>query len=192
MKQKFWHISLFLHLNYESMANRLFLYFMLLFSLGANVAAQESQHTQTNDFISSDSKTKFIYSSGYSSGKVLYHRDARLDSLLVVQKSLNKENAGIPGYRVQLYRGNQQKLSKDRAFEIESMVYQKLGNETDVEVIFTSPYWRVHAGNFRMAWEAMRHEALLKKMFPEIAEDISVVKSTIRFPDYAKNSSTEK
>jgi hypothetical protein len=43
-----------------------------------------------------------------------------------------------------------------------------------------------------MAWEAMRHEALLKKMFPEIAEDISVVKSTIRFPDYAKNSSTEK
>lgn len=174
------------------MANRLFLYLLLLSSISANIIAQETQHTPTDAIPMWGNNKQFIYSSGNATGKVTYTRDLRLDTLLSVQKNINKANAGIPGYRVQLYRGNQQKVSKERAFEIESMVYQKLGDEAEVDVVFTSPYWRVHVGNYRMAWEAMRQEALLKKMFPEIADDISVVKSTIRFPDLAKNNSAEK
>lgn len=130
----------------------------------------------------------FIYSASDSGGTVNYYRDKRLDKVFSIQKDINARNGGIPGYRVQLYRGNSQRLSKDRAFEIEAMVYQSFGNETDVNVIFNSPYWRVQVGNFRHQSDAIRMEADYKKAFPEIADDISVVPAMIDFPDLDKKN----
>lgn len=127
--------------------------------------------------------TRFIYATADTGGVVHYYRDKRIDKIFDIQKDINKRKNGIPGFRVQLYRGNAQKLSKDRAFKVEAMVYQKFGAEADVEVLFKTPYWRVQAGNFRLQSDAMKIEALYKKAFPDIADDISVVPSMIAFPD---------
>ena len=66
-----------------------------------------------------------------------------------------------------------------------------MGESVDVEMIFKTPYWRVQTGNFRLPQEAMKEELRLKKAFPEIADDISVVPATIHFPKLGENSDKE-
>lgn len=128
-----------------------------------------------------DSLTNF-YSKLPDEGRVNYFRDPRIDNVFNIQKDINKRKAAIPGFKVQLFRGNSQKLSKARALEIQALVYQKMGNSTEVDVIFTTPYWRVQVGNFRLQNEAMKEEARFKEAFPDLAESISVIPANINFP----------
>ncbi|MFB6318659.1 hypothetical protein [Saccharicrinis sp. FJH54] len=170
-----------------------FLAFFLFFStvfVAAGQANNVATNPEPNQTVNTDS-TRFIYSSTDDGGVVHYYRDKRLDKIFDIQKDINKRKEGIPGFRVQLYRGNSQKLSKDKAFRIEAMVYQKFGADADVEVLFKTPYWRVQAGNFRTQSEAMKMEAKYKKAFPDMADDISVVPSMIKFPELKRNTDKE-
>ncbi|MFB6341978.1 hypothetical protein ACE1ET_09650 [Saccharicrinis sp. FJH62] len=170
-----------------------FLAFLVLFSTVFVAAGQTNMvltNPETTRSENADS-TKFIYASSTDGGVVHYYRDKRLDKIFDIQKNINKRKDGIPGFRVQLYRGNSQKLSKDKAFQIEAMVYQKFGADANVEVLFFTPYWRVQAGNFRTQSEAMKMEARYKKAFPDMADDISVVPAMIKFPELKRNTEQE-
>ena len=167
----------------------IFVLLMNLFSAAGQtinpVAKPEQAVTANTD------STKFIYASSDEGGVIHYYRDKRLDKIFDIQKDINKRKDGIPGFRVQLYRGNSQKLSKEKAFQIEAMVYQKFGSDANVEVLFKTPYWRVQAGNFRIQSEAMKMEARFKKAFPDMADDISVVPAMIKFPELKRNTEKE-
>jgi hypothetical protein len=163
--------------------------FVLLLDVFAAAGQSDNAavNPEQNRSVKSDT-TQFIYSTTDVGGVVHYYRDKRLDKIFSIQKDINKRKEGIPGFRVQLYRGNSQKISKDKAFQIEAMVYQKFGSEANVEVIFKTPYWRVQAGNFRIQNDAMKMEAAYKKAFPDIADDISVVPAMIKFPELKRNT----
>ena len=135
--------------------------------------------------------TAFFFSESPDEDIVNYFRDPRIDNILRIQKDINKRKAGIPGFKVQLFRGNSQKLSKARALEIQALVYQKMGKSTEVDVIFTTPYWRVQVGNFRLQNEAMKEEARFKSAFPDLAESISVIPSTINVPTFKSKNIKE-
>lgn len=158
--------------------------FSLFFAGHVHAADPDTNPKQT---ILNDT-TNYIITRSEDKGVISYYRDKRLDKIFDIQKDINKRKAGIPGYRVQLYRGNSQKLSKEEAFRIEAKVYQEYGSDVDVQVIFKTPYWRVQAGNFRLQNEAMKMEADFKRTFPEMADDISVVPAMIAFPELKHKS----
>ena len=94
---------------------------IFLFILASSAFAFEPQ---TNDTIAPFSNyhyqtdtTTFIYSTSDTGGVIKYYRDLRIDTLFAIQKNINAARQGIPGYRVQLYRGNSQRRSKERAQE---------------------------------------------------------------------------
>lgn len=84
-------------------------------------------------------------------------------------------NVVISGFRVQIYMGNKQKLSKSEAFEREKLVKEKY-KELSSYVTFASPFWRLRVGDFRNYADALVLASSLKTDFPDFASEIYVIK----------------
>lgn len=88
-----------------------------------------------------------------------------------------------PGFRIQVFSGNNQRKSKTEAFSKENMV-KELNPELETYVTFNSPFWRLRVGNFRSYEEADQVMRELKKGLPGFGKQMYIVREEVRFPLY--------
>jgi len=110
---------------------------------------------------------------------------ARLIGSLPDNAKTEEENGNryllVSGYRIQLFSGNNQRLSKDEAFNRESQI-QKLYPELPTYVKYNAPFWRLRVGDFTSYEEALSMKLMLSDAFPSFKHEISVFKEDVRIP----------
>lgn len=155
-----------------------------------NVFSQGVENDSVPPVVYSDGALEKVLTGGDLSGLNMIH-DARLDSLMILQKEVNERANGIKGYRVQMFRGNLQGDSKIRAREVQGMVLSKFP-QMEVDVFYQAPFWRVQIGRYRMRNEAMKAQRILQQEFRDLESDISIVPTTIGFPKLEKEPAIDR
>lgn len=97
-------------------------------------------------------------------GVITIHDEEGVEELVDIQVEINKRNKGVDGWRIQLYSGSGPS-GKQSALQVKSKFLNKFP-DNDVDVSFTSPFWRVRVGNYRHKHEALPLLNDLRELFP--------------------------
>ena len=121
-----------------------------------------------------------------SGSSITIHQDSRLDSLMnkerysnISETAAGKRLVHSKGYRIQIFSGDDQRVSKAEAYEKEKEL-KNLLPQIDSYVSFTSPFWRLRVGNYRTTEEAHSMLRELKRLFPKWKE-MYIVNERIEF-----------
>jgi hypothetical protein len=87
----------------------------------------------------------------------------------------------LDGFRTQVFSGNNQRLSKDEAFDKEEKIREQFP-ELATYVTYTAPFWRLRVGDYRTHEEAYHVFRQLFEAFPSFAKEMYIVKEKIRIP----------
>ena len=80
----------------------------------------------------------------------------KINALIEQKKAFNKTNKNILVFKIQLYNGNEtQAYAVKRNFETDFPEYR-------TKIIYKTPEWKTHAGNFRTRLEADRALNIVK------------------------------
>ncbi|MDO9137219.1 MAG: hypothetical protein Q7U21_05315 [Lutibacter sp.] len=80
----------------------------------------------------------------------------KINTLIEQKKAYNKTNKNIMVFKIQIYNGNEtQAYAIKRNFEADFPEYR-------TKIIYKTPEWKTHAGNFRTRLEADRALNLVK------------------------------
>ena len=93
-------------------------------------------------------------------GVVKIETNAKIDEIIAKKKLFNKSLKATKGYKIQLFYGNEKNSHKIKD------EFKVLFPEIDTKIIFSSPQWKVQAGNFRTRLEADRNLVEIKKDYP--------------------------
>lgn len=93
-------------------------------------------------------------------GKVKIETDAKMDQIIKEKKKFNQQQKGVKGYRIQLFYG-----SEKGAYDLKED-FQNLYPDMKTKIIFSSPDWKVQAGNYLTRLEADSALVKVKKDFP--------------------------
>jgi hypothetical protein len=104
--------------------------------------------------------------------------DARQTDLQT-DESGEKRYLTVSGYTVQVFTGNNQRRSKDEAFEKKSQIERRF-NEVAAYVDYKSPFWRLRVGDFQTYEEALRMMYQLTESFPSFRQEIKIVRENVR------------
>jgi len=85
----------------------------------------------------------------------------------------------MSGFRIQVFAGNNQRISKSEAYTKESDV-KTVFPEISTYVVFTAPFWRLRVGDFPTFQEAQRMMIKLRAEFPAFGREMSIIKEKIR------------
>jgi len=85
----------------------------------------------------------------------------------------------MPGFRIQVFAGNNQRISKSEAYTKESDV-KTVFPEMSTYVVFTAPFWRLRVGDFQTFQEAQRMITKLRAAFPAFGREMSIIKEKVR------------
>lgn len=85
------------------------------------------------------------------------------------------------GYRIQVFSGNDQKRSKEEANARKTAILELYPN-MDVTVSYSSPVWRVKAGNFKTQEQATYALNEMKAKFPSFGREMHVISDVVRIP----------
>lgn len=99
--------------------------------------------------------------------------DPVLDSIITATAEVNKENAYIQGYRIQIHFGSERKSALDAKTK-----FLQLFPETEAYLIYQQPYFKVRVGDYRTRYEA---QATYKKLISEF-EKMFIVPDRINLP----------
>lgn len=94
-----------------------------------------------------------------SEGKVFITTNSDIDKVITQKKAYNKSLKTIDGYRIQLFFGNEKKAYKTKEKFI------SLYPEIPVTITFSSPDWKVQAGNYLNRLDADRAIVEIKSDF---------------------------
>ena len=83
------------------------------------------------------------------------------------------------GYRIQVFSGNDQKRSKDEANSRKAAILAIYPN-MDVTVSYSSPVWRVKAGNFKTQEQATNALKDMKDRFPTFGREMHVISDVVK------------
>lgn len=147
------------------------LFFVLFSSL--SIIAQEEQ------------TRKDICTHLQESGRVEILQDSRLAELVSSSPKAYYVNGDKPadtqttmGYRIRVFSGNQQTVSKNRCYGIQTTINEQMP-ELPTYITFKTPNWRISVGDFRTSEEASSMLAQLRKEFPAYAKEMFIVKEKI-------------
>ena len=87
----------------------------------------------------------------------------------------------IPGFRAQVFSGNNQRKSKDEAFRKEKEI-KELFPEVPTYVTYNAPFWKLRVGDFRSHEEAYQLMRQLMEAFPDYAKEMYIVKEEVKIP----------
>lgn len=93
-------------------------------------------------------------------GTVQIESSKEIDEMIVQKKNYNKKMGTIKGYKIQLFYGNE----KD-AYEWKDE-FKNLYPKISTKIIFSSPEWKVQAGNYKSRLEADSALVDIKIDFP--------------------------
>lgn len=96
-----------------------------------------------------------------------------------IHRSSNDSYVLIPGWRIQVFSGNNQRLSKSEAFGKEAEV-KAVFPDVSTYVKYTAPFWRLRVGDFRTYQSAQDMMAQLRHAFPAFGREMSIVKEKIQ------------
>lgn len=117
-------------------------------------------------------------------GKVTVHQDPRIEALLGTNHPVTSEEgvAGErrvirkPGYRLQVYAGNNTRQAKNEAHNAASRIREHFP-ELPVYTTFNPPRWLCRAGDFRSIEEA---DAMMRQLRASgVFKEVSIVKDHI-------------
>lgn len=102
--------------------------------------------------------------SSISNKNVTVKIDNRVDTLIAVQRIVNKESSHFSGYRIQIYSdaGNN---SKSKAMEVQS-VFARTNPDANTYLTFVEPYYKVRVGDFKTRIEAEKLLAQISGIYP--------------------------
>ena len=106
-------------------------------------------------------------------GLVKINMNPKVEEILNKKTALDKENPGIPGYRLQLYFGG----NRNEAAEIKAR-FTSLYAEYNAYLIYQQPYFKLRVGDFRNRITAGNFQKIILKDFPAVF----IVKDDIAFP----------
>jgi len=89
----------------------------------------------------------------------------------------------LQGFRAQVFSGNNQRQSKDEAFNKEKEV-KEIFPDVPTYVTYNAPFWRLRVGDFRTHEEAYHMMRELKTAFPSYGKEMYIVNEEIRIPLY--------
>ncbi len=131
---------------------------------------------------------KHLESTTTPGGEVHIYQDARLTERIGqfgtgnhIKFVDNEPYISIQGYRIQVFSDNNQRSSKDEAFEKEQLI-QDYDPQIKTYVTFTSPFWRLRAGNYRSYEEANEVLRQLKHKFPKFGKEMRIITESIELP----------
>jgi hypothetical protein len=118
-----------------------------------------------------------ILSYGQTEGKLEVVREERIGQLVEKHIQLNEKQAGIPGYRIQIFfaSGNN---SKPNANRVRAEFLAKF-SQINAYVVFQEPYYKVRVGDFRTRLEAQGFLNIVTHNFPSSY----IVSDEIQFPE---------
>jgi hypothetical protein len=85
------------------------------------------------------------------------------------------------GYRVQVYSGNNQRVSKEEVQTIKKKI-EEIYPGVDTYPIFEAPFWKLHVGNYLTFEEASIMLRELRKTFAQRKNEIFILEDEIRLP----------
>ena len=152
----------------------------LIFALsGYNVIVAQSPQNSIFESISNPKAGEGIV--------VVHQSDAikRLVGTRIDSDFLNSQNGktyiSTRGYRIQVYSGNIQRLSKDEATSLQEAIkgrYPKL--ESDIK--FIAPFWKLLVGNYLTYEEAWVMCRELRNVYPQKKNEIYIIEDDILLP----------
>ncbi len=137
---------------------------------------------KANDSIASGTIIQALESDNIGQGKVKIYQDARIQDLIGKKRSLTSARSSFTvgkGFRVQVYSGNNQIVSKREAFQREATLKRDFV-DLDTYVSFKSPFWRVRVGNYRSYEEAYQTMRKIKEAFPQFGKETYIVKDDVK------------
>jgi len=87
----------------------------------------------------------------------------------------------MPGYRIQVFSGNNQRASMDEASNKKKQVENQF-NDVSAYVDFTAPFWRLRVGDYLSYEEAFSMMSKINEAFPAFKKEIQIVKEEVRIP----------
>lgn len=87
----------------------------------------------------------------------------------------------VQGYRTQVFSGNNQRASKDEAFNKEKEI-KELFPDVPTYVTYNAPFWKLRVGDFRSHEEAYHMMRLLMDAFPAFGKEMYIVREEIKIP----------
>ena len=85
----------------------------------------------------------------------------------------------IAGWRIQVFSGNNQRVSKNEAFTKEADI-KSVFPELSTYVKYNAPFWRLRIGDFQTFQEAQNMLVQLRHSFPDFGREMSIVKEKIQ------------
>lgn len=119
---------------------------------------------------------KQLQAPGANGGKVTVHQDADIEQLCNQVGLHNAKTKGMPGFRVRIFRDNNQQ-SRQKSMDI---IAEFIAKYPDVPCYryYDNPYFKVSVGDFRNRYEAMKFFKQISKEFP----GAFIVQETINYP----------
>lgn len=102
----------------------------------------------------------------------------RLGRPLPNQHDNTSSQVEINGWRIQVFAGNNPRLSKEEAFRKEVDVKSAFP-DLATYVHYTAPFWRLRVGDFQTFRDANNMLERLKRSFPAYGREMSIVKEKI-------------
>ena len=128
------------------------------------------------------------FASHAGSGKVTVHQSEAIRAMVGAHKhGANVEADGaevylkIPGFRAQVFSGNNQRKSKEEAFKKEKEI-KELFPDVTTYVTYNAPFWKVRVGDYRSHEEAYQMMRMLMSSFPTYAKEMYIVKEEVKIP----------
>ena len=87
----------------------------------------------------------------------------------------------MPGYRIQVFSGNDQRTSRNEALEKQKQI-ETLFNDVKAYINFTAPFWRLRIGDYLSYEEAFSMKCKLDEAFPAFKKEIQILKEDVRIP----------
>lgn len=85
------------------------------------------------------------------------------------------------GYKIQVFSGNDQRKSKDEAYNKQRQINESF-EEIETVVFFKSPRWILRAGNFRTREEANMMMEQIRQQFPSFGKEMYIISDTVKIP----------
>jgi len=96
-----------------------------------------------------------------------------------VEVSGDKSYLILPGYRIQVFSGNNQRKSKDEADYKKRQINEAYA-DVSTHVTFMAPFWRLRVGDYLTYEEAYSMMQKLIGSFPAFKKEIHITKEDVR------------
>ena len=90
-----------------------------------------------------------------------------------------RQYLNVSGWRIQVFSGNNQRVSKNEAFSKEADLKSTFP-ELSTYVKYNAPFWRLRVGDFQTYQDAQNMLVQLRHAFPAFGREMSIVKEKIQ------------